>query len=1083
MAEQTFKSPGFFEREIDLSQRETEIVGVPAGVAGTAQLGPAFVPVTIGSFADFERRFGTLDTKMFGPYAVREFLRYRTSLTYVRVLGAGSNDSSTDITLTRNAGVVKSAGFKIIPTLRTTVSGARQYGSVKFIAAAHFVSASNASGSPVDGYPVFSDNDSFAASGGDKHINLVRGMLFTTTGSTMEIMDYTSSYDRVQSIFEAAGGRGASTGSRPSDVAIASTAGLFKIIVSSSAAAAYKSDDNSPGIRVYTASLDPSSDSYIAKILNTDPERFQQDQHLLYAHFPVEAEIAKVATGQLAYASGSVALLSGSALSSTTSGILGQSFQNAFGRFDTRYSPARSTSFISQPYGKQEYDLFHMETISDGQVVNDKFKISISNIRKSTNPRSPYGTFTVQVRAFEDTDTNIQILEQYPNCTLNPNDDDFVAKKIGDFKTYYNFDAEQEDERKMLVDGRYPNISSRIRVIMSEPFLNGDIPLDALPFGFRGLPVLKTSDTLTDGSTRPLVGTYSSPGAAAARRLTMTNTLSRKLGASHAVHRLEALSGSIVPPIPMTFKVTRGNISTSQAFVGDPGENERVDARYYWGTKFTRVAPTGSLANSVLNPNASSEINDLIRNYSKVLGIAKLDNLVTGSGADEFNNNKFSLSRVALFTQIANNSSGNPDLSTTANTLLTGSAKEQMLETAYIRNAKPDSSNYTITDGGVTGRLTFASLLSLTSSIYFNRFSEYAKFTNSMYGGFDGINILDKDMARMNDRSTSQDTGGKAASGIPSAPGAMDIGLSVENNFGAGRTNNIVASYRTAGKILTDPTVSRINILAIPGIRDSGLTDYIFDLLKDYGKAIYLIDVPSYDGDTNRIFDGGGAPSVDKTQEQFAGRSVDSNYSAAYFPDVSIQDDINNQPVAVPASVAAISALAFNDSISYPWFAPAGFNRGALDNVVNVRARLNQKDRDDLYESRINPIATFPQAGFVIFGQKTLQLAKSSLDRVNVRRMLLEVKRIVSDIANRIVFEQNTPETRARFVSQVTPLLSNVQSQQGIDQFKVVMDSSNNSQLDIENNVLNGRIVVVPTRAVEFISIDFIITNAGVSFE
>ena len=175
--------------------------------------------------------------------------------------------------------------------------------------------------------------------------------------------------------------------------------------------------------------------------------------------------------------------------------------------------------------------------------------------------------------------------------------------------------------------------------------------------------------------------------------------------------------------------------------------------------------------------------------------------------------------------------------------------------------------------------------------------------------------------------------------------------------------------------------------------------------------------------------------------------------------------------------------MAFNDSVSYPWFAPAGFNRGALDNVVSVRARLNQKDRDDLYDSRINPIASFPQAGFVIFGQKTLQLAKSSLDRVNVRRMLLEVKRIVSDVANKIVFEQNTPETRARFVSQVTPLLSNVQSQQGIDQFKVVMDSSNNTQKDIENNVLNGRIVVVPTRAVEFVSIDFIITNAGVSFE
>ena len=153
-----------------------------------------------------------------------------------------------------------------------------------------------------------------------------------------------------------------------------------------------------------------------------------------------------------------------------------------------------------------------------------------------------------------------------------------------------------------------------------------------------------------------------------------------------------------------------------------------------------------------------------------------------------------------------------------------------------------------------------------------------------------------------------------------------------------------------------------------------------------------------------------------------------------------------------------------------------------MSNVTNTQVRLTTGDRDELYENRINPIANFPNGGFVIFGQKTLQQAQSSLDRVNVRRMLIEVKRLVSDIANKFVFEQNTPSTRARFVAQVTPLLAVIQSQQGIDQFKVVMDSSNNTAADIESNYLNGRIVLVPTRAVEFIAIDFIITNSGVSF-
>ena len=131
----------------------------------------------------------------------------------------------------------------------------------------------------------------------------------------------------------------------------------------------------------------------------------------------------------------------------------------------------------------------------------------------------------------------------------------------------------------------------------------------------------------------------------------------------------------------------------------------------------------------------------------------------------------------------------------------------------------------------------------------------------------------------------------------------------------------------------------------------------------------------------------------------------------------------------------------------------------------------------------MNPIATFPRNGFVIFGQKTLQQAKSALDRINVRRLLLEVKRQVVRVADRILFEPNTPQTRATFVGRVTPLLSVIQAQAGIEQFKVVMDNTNNTSADVESNRLNGRIIVVPTRAVEFIAIDFIITNSGVQFE
>jgi hypothetical protein len=291
-------------------------------------------------------------------------------------------------------------------------------------------------------------------------------------------------------------------------------------------------------------------------------------------------------------------------------------------------------------------------------------------------------------------------------------------------------------------------------------------------------------------------------------------------------------------------------------------------------------------------------------------------------------------------------------------------------------------------------------------------------------------------------------------------------------------------SYRAAATIMTDPMITRINILAVPGIRDSAVTNFIIDKVEDYSKAIYIMDMAHYDASDNRLFSGDGKrPDVTKTENNFSSRAVDSNYAATYFPDVTIEDPFNNLLVSVPNSVAVLGALSYNDSVSFPWFAPAGFNRASLDFVTNVSTRINAADRDTLYEARINPIASFPNAGFVIFGQKTLQQNKSALDRVNVRRMMLEVKRQVVEVAEKILFEPNTPETRARFISQVTPRLALIQSQQGIDQFKVVMDGSNNTTEDIETNRLNGRIVLVPTRAIEFIVMDFIVTNSGVEFE
>ena len=173
---------------------------------------------------------------------------------------------------------------------------------------------------------------------------------------------------------------------------------------------------------------------------------------------------------------------------------------------------------------------------------------------------------------------------------------------------------------------------------------------------------------------------------------------------------------------------------------------------------------------------------------------------------------------------------------------------------------------------------------------------------------------------------------------------------------------------------------------------------------------------------------------------------------------------------------------AYNDNVSEPWFAPAGINRGGLSTVVRAEKKLSQANRDTLYQNKVNPIATFPGTGVVVYGQKTLQTKASALDRVNVRRLLISLKSYISQVANNLVFEQNTIATRTNFLNQVNPYLESVQQRQGLYAFKVVMDSSNNTPDVIDRNQLVGQIYLQPTKTAEFVYLNFNILPTGVSF-
>ena len=1020
MPEQVFKSPGFYDKEIDLSSKAIQPFGIPYAIVGASKKGPAFVPRSYGSFEDFSLVHGSLDPAFAAPYGAQKVLDRGRSVVFLRVLGAGANRTTTDIDLTRTAGVVKNAGMLVTGSVTTDF---RHAGAVQFLAARHVVE-------PVEayGYPLFTDNSSFSLA--SNHAHLIRGVLMTTYDARFMVLDVGETWN---ALVDDACSMDATT-TNP-------TFQKFKLVLSSSAGASFATADGVSGLRILTASLDPGSADYVGKILNSDPERFEAEKHLFYADFAVDPQIAAVNSGS----TNTVVLLSGSANTSATSGLTSLAMRDAYGYFNTRYTTPRTPSFISQPFGGTEHDLFHFEAIDDGQEANTKYKICVSSLKLNMDPRNPYGSFSIIIRDFDDTDFDTKVLEQFSGLSLDPNSDSYIAKVIGDKKTTYNFDVDNEEDRRLVVTGKYGNKSKLIRVVMADAVNNKLVPAQCLPFGFRGIPVLCTNSSLVDNINAGIPTKVAASGSFTAR-----------------------ISGSIVPPLPYRFKQTRGNVSSTPSFTGHPGSTEVVDSRLFWGVKFERNT-------NVTNPNTSNEANAIVKSYAKFQGIEKLDVLVTGSFVDSFNDNKFTLARVCL--------------SATGASGLTASVEQIMREAAYIRNGVFNS-NLTITDGAWGNRLTFGTLVASggyadTSTMStFNKFSDYAKFSTFMYGGWDGVNIFSKAAHRLGDRATSTESSsigyGEASLNF-SSPGATP-GV---NHAGTGINNNAVSSYRVAVDIMANPNINNANVIALPGIRDPLVVDYAENKVQnEHQLSFYVADIPYYDFNSVRIFDGevGRFIDIEKTSDLFDSNATDKDASGVYFPNVVIDDLTNNKRVTVPASIAALGAIAYNDKVAYPWWAPAGFNRGALDFVRLTQTRINNPDREKMYQARINPITKFPNEGYVIFSQKTLKLGTSALDSINVKRMVLEVKRLVVEAALKQVWEQISEDLRGKFAQTATFLLSGVQLKQGIEKFKVVCDSSNNTAADVDDNRMNGRIEFVPTRAVEFIAINFIVTRSGVEF-
>lgn len=1027
MAQLKLGAAGVTANEIDISGPVTaQPVGVPAGVIGTAKQGPAFVPITVGRLQDFEAKFGSVDSKNFGPIAVLEWLRNAQAVTYLRVLGVGNGLERQGLSDTY-PGSVTSAGF--------VVGQEQPNGTVGALSANPYANENGQDGrtyflgclmSESAGSTYFSEAG-LQASGQNVAAPILRGVIMAASGVLLRL---SSSLGNTNSSAPSSTQVG-STGASPKGVTVGSVVLTENSISKQDFVLLLNghkgTDVNYPN--VLTASFDPISNNYFANVLNKDPFKLQEAGHYLYTHWDIHPSVAVVTgVGVLSGTHGANAVAHFGKSGTETSALLvtssqaynvGTSTVPNFESFEDRFEHAKSPWVISQKFGGKPVDLFKLHALDAGQDISNLYKISIEDITPSTDSNNRYGTFTLKVRKWDDRDSTQSLIATGESfvCDLNPSSNRYIAKVIGDLHVYYDFDRDIE-EQKLVIEGNYVNNSNYIRVEVHPDVENGFVDPVALPMGFRGVAHLVTSGS----AVFPQLPVFTETGVAGG---TLDRSLLREL---------------VEPPVPYRKKITDGVVDS---------ETETANSKFYWGTQFEHVE-------IITKPNASNLKNKSIEAFAKYFpdfattyqkfivgdntGVA--DTAANGIlDADRFCNNLFSLEHIQVVT----------GSNTKANVL-------EWDEAVYVRNGVIEASEANKTRAFKTTDLSENS----------NR--SFAKFTMFLQGGFDGVNIFDRDEFNITNNAVSSD---------------MVFG----NDRGLNEGPNVKA-YTKAIDIMKNTTNVDIQLLAIPGIRHPIVTDYATVSTEERFDALYVMDIEQYTEDgteaENEVRLDTQITSVSNTISSFRDRAVDSSFAAAYFPDVNYSAPDGNN-LYVPPSVLVLGALALNDAVGHPWFAPAGFTRGALpQQALEARVRLKDEDLDALYNERINPLIAFvgapksgtnPASGVVIWGQKTLQIAASALDRVNVRRLLIEIRRQVREIANTILFEPNREATLARFSAAVTPRLQRIQALAGLERFRVIIDSSTTTQTDIENNTVRGKIFVQPTKSIEFVSLDFVVAN------
>ena len=634
-----------------------------------------------------------------------------------------------------------------------------------------------------------------------------------------------------------------------------------------------------------------------------------------------------------------------------------------------KYQTPVTPYFVSELRGTKVYNLFRFISISDGSAANTEIKVSIGNMSFANN------NFDVFVRSYYDTDSNPVVLEKFTNCSMNPDDNNYIAKRIG------------------TSDGEFQVLS---RYIMVE--VNPEAPIDALPCGFNGY-VVRDYNSVADQNKHPfpvIKTKYDYPGEV---------LFNPPYGLSSGVDNTLVSKGDNVRRTYLGF-------STNPLYGYDD------DFVQYKGKQ---IPASGGFSSCGISDGSFSGWTWVSKGFHMDSGatVVKISSAYQNAGDDAFD-----------------------------------------VGTAQFRT-DPDTQ----------------------TNPYYRLYAR--KFTALFYGGFDGWDVYRERRTNADEFIMGNSGYLAGAASCPPYSNATGWGFFrttvVDGNETDYATTDYYA-YLIGVQTFNNPSTTNINVFATPGIdyvNNYELVNNTISMIEyDRADSIYITTTPDFEllqpstSMDNLIYPQDAVNNLE-TQD------IDSNYTATYYPWVLTRDTVNNNQLYIPATAEVCRNLALTDNIAFPWFATAGYTRGVV-NAVRARRRLTQEERDVLYKGRINPIATFNDVGTVIWGNKTLQIKESPLDRINVRRLLLQARKLISAVAIRLLFEQNDNIVRQQFLDSVNPILDAIRRDRGLYDFRVTVQ---NTPEDLDANQLVGKIYIKPTKALEFIDIEFLITPTGASFE